>query len=114
MSATIRRNADQIVINTSGTVTQIEAHQIRARVETMLKKSGKARLIFAHTGKLALQVSNYTVWEILLACLNTEYVRSVCFVFEKENSPFRFLAQEHARRASVPCVQRDSLAQVSV
>jgi hypothetical protein len=112
MSATIHRNAEQIVIRTTGTISQIEAQEVRASVESMLRKSGRTQLVFMHTGKLPLQVLSYQIWEILLACLKSEHVHSVCFSFEKENTPFRFLAQEYARRADVPCVQHDSIEQV--
>jgi hypothetical protein len=113
MNANIRRNADKIIVTKKGSFTQLEAEQICRRIEAMLNKTSNARLIFAHTGKLSLEVKTYSAWESLLACLRRSEVKAVCFIFERENAPFRFLAQEYARRAAVPCFQRDSLAQLA-
>jgi hypothetical protein len=114
MNASIRRNQEKIIVKIAGSFSQLEAEQLCKRIEAMLKKTSYARLFFAHSGKLALEVKNYSAWGSLLACLRHNEVKVVCFVFDKENTPFRFLAQEYARRAAVPCIQRDKLDALSV
>jgi hypothetical protein len=113
MNSSIRRQDETIIVTTSNNISQLEAAQICKRVEIMLSKTNKATLIFAHYGKIALEIKSFTAWETVLACLKREEVKAACFIFEKENAPFRFLAQEYARRAEVPCIQRDRLEQVS-